>query len=372
LPPGRFPDENPLKREGNAAFATESPAIERFDIEHVASLCFQENIASTKEIPDMNQCARIFDLLRDFWRRPAVSRGVSLFLILSFLVAVAGITLNKQGLLPSPLDAILPVNPFEAIRMAFSLVLAAEVIALIIAISDSVSLAVGKQLEIMGLLLLRETFTDISLLDAAIDPGRDYGLLLQIAGTAVGGLLLFVMRGLFARFRYLQGNKDVASYINAKKCVALALFCFYLSAGIYDLYGLFLPGREPAFFRVFYTSLIFADILLVLGGQYYMPCFHATFRNSGYAVGTLLMRLSLGAPHYLGAALCVFAGAYILALAWVASRFSPDALEGGGQEIPAAQRGAGRARRNLPGIGRLLPEPLEGKPFRRGSGTAGA
>jgi hypothetical protein len=320
----------------------------------------------------MNQCARIFDALRDFWRLPGVARVVSLVLIISFLVAAAGISLNKQGLLPAPLAGILPVNPFDAIRMAFNLVLAVEVIALIIAISDSVSLAVGKQLEIMGLLLLRETFTDISLLDANINPAEDYGLLLQIACTAVGGLLLFIMRGLFARFRYLQWNKDVASYISAKKCVALALFVFYLFAGIYDVYGILLLGREPEFFRVFYTSLIFADILLVLGGQYYMPCFHATFRNSGYAVGTLLMRLSFGAPHYLGAALCVFAGAYILALTWVASRFSPDALEDGGQEAPAAHRGAARARRSLPGIGRLLPEPLGGKSHRHGSRIVGA
>ncbi|MDR2075591.1 MAG: hypothetical protein LBP61_01460 [Desulfovibrio sp.] len=306
----------------------------------------------------MNLCAQIFDLLRDFWRRPEVSRKVSLFLIFSFLTAAAGITLNKHGLLPAPLDTILPVNPFEAIRMAFSLVLAVEVIALIIAISDSVSLAVGKQLEIMGLLLLRETFTDISLLDARINPAEDYLLLLQIASTAVGGLLLFIMRGAFARFRYLQWNKDVASYINAKKCVALALFFFYLFAGAYDLYGVFLLGVEPEFFRIFYTSLIFADILLLLGGQYYMPCFHATFRNSGYAVGTLLMRLSFGVPHYLGAALCVSAGAYILALTWVASRFSPEVLDESGQEAPAAKREAGRARRGLPVLKRLLPETI--------------
>ncbi|MDR2161077.1 MAG: hypothetical protein LBO77_02915 [Desulfovibrio sp.] len=276
----------------------------------------------------MIQCARIFDYLRDLWRQPRVSRGVSLFLIFSFVLAVGCITLNKQGLLPQPLAGLLPSNPFDAIMMAFSLVLAIEVIELIIAISDSVSLAVGKQLEIMGLLLLRETFTDISLLDVRLDASEDYRMLLQIASTAVAGLLLFVMRGLFAKFRYLQWNKDVASYINAKKCVALSLFLFFVAAGVNDLYGILLLGRDPVFFRVFYTSLIFADILLVLGGQYYMPCFHATFRNSGYAVGTLLMRLSFGAPHYLGAALCVFAGFYILALTWAASRFSPEILEG--------------------------------------------
>jgi hypothetical protein len=249
---------------------------------------------------------------------------VSLILICGFLFSLIVICLNKLEFFPQPLARMIPSDPFQAVILAFCLVLGVEVIELIIAISDSVSLAVGKQLEIMGLLLLRETFTDISLLGAHIDPVSASSTLLQIACTAVAGLVLFIIRGLFVRFRFYQENKDVRRYINAKKSVSLLLFCVLLTAGVYDAYTIVILNEHSTFFSNFYTSLIFADILLVLGSQYYMPGFHAIFRNSGYAVGTLLMRLSFGSPHYLGAALCVFAGIYILALTWAASYFSPE------------------------------------------------
>ena len=48
----------------------------------------------------------------------------------------------------------------------------------------------------------------------------------------------------------------------------------------------------------FYTILIFSDILLVLIAQSFLPEFPAVFRNSGYALATLLIRLSLTAPAY--------------------------------------------------------------------------
>ena len=265
----------------------------------------------------------MFDFLRSLWKMPGISRTISLALVFSFLLAGCAIVLNLLSLLPGQVAEIIPTNPFQAIQLAFSLVLGVEVIELIFAIADSMSLAVGKQLEIMALLLLRETFTDISLLNSQITLQQDYFLLLQIVATALGGLVLFILRGIFAKWRISQENKDVRGYINAKKCVSLFLFLIFIMAGVYDLYGIVLLGKKAVFFQIFYTALIFTDILLVLAGQYYMPSFHATFRNSGYAVGTLLMRISLGAPHYLGALLCVFAGLYILALTWAAARYAP-------------------------------------------------
>lgn len=271
----------------------------------------------------VHQGARLFDFLRSLWKNERISRIISLALVFSFLLAGCVIVLNLIGVMPDEVANIIPTNPFQAIQLAFSLVLGVEVIELIFAIADSVSLAVGKQLEIMALLLLRETFTDISLLDTQITLQDDCLLLLQIGATALGGLSLFILRGIFARWRFTQEHKDVKSYISVKKCVSLFLFIIFLGAGLYDLYCIVVLHHQAIFFQIFYTALIFTDILLVLAGQYFMPSFHATFRNSGYAVGTLLMRISLGAPHYLGAALCVFSGLYILALTWAASRYAP-------------------------------------------------
>lgn len=272
----------------------------------------------------LEKIATLYDKLHEFWEVPEVSQKISLGLTCIFIFSGLAIALNKLGLLPPPLDTLVPTTPFSAIRLAFAMILAVEVIELIAAIADSLSRAVAKQMEIMALILLRESFTDISLLGTQIDLQRDGYILMQIGATALGGLLLFIFRGLFAKwYKGLAFNDKILSYINAKKCVALFLFLVFLAAGAYDLHGIFILGHKSVFFELFYTALIFTDILLVLVSQYFMPCFHATFRNSGYAVGTLIMRIALASPHWLGALLCVCAGLYLLALTYACARFTP-------------------------------------------------
>ncbi len=269
--------------------------------------------------------ASCYDHIRELWERPQVSRRISLVLSALFCLAGAATLLNALDLLPGTLAAVIPTDPFWAIRLAFSLILAIEVLELIFAISDSVSLAVGKQLEIMALLLLRESFTDISLLPSSISFEQDWFILMQVGSTAVAGLLLFTFRRLFQRRHRSLGYGNVTRYVHSKKCISLFLLLTFFAAGGYDLHNILVLGGKPAFFHIFYTALIFTDILLVLVGQYFAPSFQATFRNSGYAVSTLLMRIAIGSPHHIGALLCVFAGLYLLTLAWLVARFTAPA-----------------------------------------------
>jgi len=76
--------------------------------------------------------------------------------------------------------------------------------------------------------------------------------------------------------------------------------------------ALSLTGHEHTdFLHDVYTLLILADILVVLISQCFQPSFFTVFRNSGYALSTLLIRLALAAPPFfnvlLGAAAAVFA-----------------------------------------------------------------
>ena len=57
-----------------------------------------------------------------------------------------------------------------------------------------------------------------------------------------------------------------------------------------------------------------------------MPSFHAVFRNSGFVMGTLLMRLSFSAEHPLDIAVSLFATLYVLALTYAVNRFPPSLL----------------------------------------------
>ncbi len=287
--------------------------------------------------------AYAFDMLRGGWKNPRIQRKIFVGLVILFLAGGGGILLKLLGVLPDYIAAVVPESPFEAIHLAFSLVLAVEVVELIFSVADSISRAVGKQLEIMALILLRDCFKDIGMLHGPLSLADDYGALIQVLSVAVGALLLFICLGVYVKLHQLQGyiknQADIISYVSVKKSIALMLFLVVLGTGGHDLYTVLVQGKNTSFFLHFYSTLIFCDILLVLVSQYYMPSFHATFRNSGYAVGTLLMRISLGAPHYVGAGLCVFAALYLLCLTWATNRFPPPAIS-----LPKGQAELEKAR----------------------------
>ncbi len=272
----------------------------------------------------IEKCAKIYDLADSAWRHKQVAQKLALPIILVF-ISMAGLVLcNNLGLLPEFISLFIPQSFFSAIQLAFTLVLLLEVVELIFSLADSVALAARKQLEIMSLIMLRDAFKDISLLQGPVDTSTDLWILWNVAATALAGCALFIIRGIFIRIQYVQQYTAMERYRCAKKSISLLLLCSFLAIGFYDIYSTCFHGKASRFFQMFYTSLIFSDILIILTGQYFLPAFRLTFRNSGYAAGTLLMRIALGAPHHIGALLCVFAGCYILLIAWATGRFAQD------------------------------------------------
>ncbi|MFN2352965.1 MAG: hypothetical protein ABR512_00385, partial [Desulfopila sp.] len=70
----------------------------------------------------------------------------------------------------------------------------------------------------------------------------------------------------------------------------------------------------------FYTLLILTDILVVLISQCFHPSFFTIFRNSGFALSTLLIRLALAAPPYYNVLLGVAAASFAILLAMICGR----------------------------------------------------
>ena len=267
--------------------------------------------------------ARLYDIIQHFWKNKTVLRLINTVLIVLFLSATVGGMLNKLELLPQSIGDLCPPSPFVAIHLAFTLILIQEAIGLVLTIAGSVSRAIGKQLEIMALIMIRECFTNLEHLEIQTITAEYYFVLLQIASTAIAGLLLFVFRGIFFQLHLSRGYTNMNKYINAKKSVSVALFCILVCITCYDGYNIFFRNGITDFFKLFYTMLIFTDILLVLVSQYYLGSFHDTFRYSSYAACTLFMRTALGAPQHIGALLCVFAGLLLLVLTWATRRWQP-------------------------------------------------
>ncbi|MDR1946755.1 MAG: hypothetical protein LBQ51_06270 [Desulfovibrio sp.] len=275
----------------------------------------------------------VFDFVHHVFERPVTQRRIGLLILWIYLFALAGIELNRNGLLPPWLAAITPLGHFNAIHLAFTLILALEVMSLILTISRSVGRSVGKQLEILALILLRNAFKELSALPEPVSVASNLEPVWNIMVSGFGALCIFGCLCVFNRIFRSQGfiqTPDIRMrYVMTKKLLALSLLVIFCCLAVRDLFLFTARGSGQDFFETIYTVLIFADIALVLIAQRYMPTFHAVFRNSGFVIGTLLMRLSLSTLPPLDTAISVVAALYILALTWVTNHFMPPQREGG-------------------------------------------
>ncbi len=267
----------------------------------------------------------MFDPLHAFWEKAEVHRSVTGGLVLVFLGALLGIELNRQGILPQPFAGLTPTRHFYAVDVAFTLVLIMEVIGLIFALPCSVSRSVGKQLQILALIFLRNSFKELVLLPEPVTLAGNMDIVYRIFADGTGALLIFLILGYYTRASEAKNapmsGEDRYKFVASKKMVSLSLLVGFAGLALFN--GLLvLEGKKPFhFFEAFYTVLIFSDILLVLISQQFLPAFHAVLRNSGYAVSTLLLRLSLTAPPFFDVAIGVTAALFALCLTLVYNKF---------------------------------------------------
>ncbi len=265
----------------------------------------------------------IFDPLHHFWEHERMHRRFALGLIVVFLAALIGIELNRQGLLPDTLAAHTPTNHFHAVNLAFTLVLILEVVSLIFTLPCSFSKSVGKQFEILSLILLRDAFKELSSFAEPITLGSKLTPVYHILGYGFGALAIFALLGVYYRIQPAKKQDmglphDLFRFVAAKKGIALLILFTFIVLGASNLYNMLTGLPHIDFFPVFYTLLIFTDILVVLISQCFRPSFHSVFRNSGYALSTLFIRLALAAPPMYDVALGIVAALFSIALtlAW--------------------------------------------------------
>ena len=243
----------------------------------------------------------LFDQLELRWHSDASRRFIGSTLAAAFLATLVVIELNRQGALPPGVGSHIPSNHFQAIHFAFTLLLLFEVVALVFNLVRSVANSVGRQFEVLSLILLRRAFEELDSADAEHWTEVSDGVL-RMLSDAFGALVIFAGLGFYYRLQKHQAIthdvREQSTFIAIKKIIALLLLAIFLVVGSRDVW-LFLAGRETyPFFPAFYTILIFSDILIVFISLRYSSTYRVVFRNSGFAVATVLLRLALGAPSY--------------------------------------------------------------------------
>ena len=172
-----------------------------------------------------------FDLLEERWQKLTTQRRVASALVIVFLAGLALVEARRIPWLSPELTDRLPSNHFEAILLPFTLLLLAEVISLVFAIVQSVAIAVGKQLEIMSLILIRQSFKELTYFPEPIvwdlTSGEITRRVLYILSDASGALIIFALLVIYFRMQTHQpisrDPDDQSSFVGAKKLIALAL-----------------------------------------------------------------------------------------------------------------------------------------------------
>ncbi len=257
----------------------------------------------------------VFDPLQTFYEHERLYRKISVALVFLFLCSLGAIELNRQGLLPAELALLLPRNHFYAVHAAFTVILILEVISLIFVLPCSFSRSLGKQFEILSLILIRNAFKELSYFAEPLGYEGNVDKVLHILASGFGALLIFALLGLYYKIQKRSEEDsrhiDLYGFVASKKAISLLLLVSFVAMGGYSLYQTVLGIEHPDFLHGFYTQLILTDILIVLVSQCFHPSARMIFRNSGYALSTLMIRLALVAPVYynvlLGSAAMVFA-----------------------------------------------------------------
>ncbi|MEW6500613.1 MAG: hypothetical protein ACOY8P_02220 [Thermodesulfobacteriota bacterium] len=277
------------------------------------------------------RCGVWFDRFEEHWEGPDGQKVMASFLVFFFLASVTVIELNRRALLPAPFDRIFSRTHLAAIEQAFNLLLALEVVSLILSLVHSVSRSVGKQFEILSLIFLRGTFKKISHFDEPLVWAQVESVIVPILASAVSALLIFVVLGFFYRLQKPHPLKmrvgDKGKFILAKKVIALALLLSFFALGAYDVWGYFAFNHPENIFEMFYTLLIFSDVLIVLISLRYSSQYLVAFRNSGFAVATVLIRLALLAPATIGALLGLGTAVFALGITLAYNAFVPEACD---------------------------------------------
>lgn len=250
-----------------------------------------------------------------------VLRRVSLnFAIYGFITHLLLCILYQLNILE--IDSTL--DPFfdsflDSLYTPFSVILAYEVYELIRAIPDSFSNSVGKQFEVVCLLIVRDIFKDLS----DIDSSGSLSLDSSIAFLAVECLAFLVLFFTALLFRYVGSKADknqqpasnLNKFVGQKQNLALVLFVVYVCVALYSLsswtWGV-IEGdgsvSRTVFFLDFFTCLIMADILILLISYRYTTDFPNLARNTGFILSTVVLRVAIGTTGFPGATLFILGG----------------------------------------------------------------
>ncbi len=286
--------------------------------------------------------AKIFDYLFLKFLSEKTKNKVEVIILMtaiaSFIIHLGLIFLVDFGFLQISETAGLFKNPITAIYTPFSFILIYEVYLLIYYLPKSITVYIGKQYEIMTLILIRRLFKDLSHLQLTSDwfsVKGDIAFTFDLLATVILFVLILVFYSLNPQKDEKtkivpELSKATTLFIRMKNWIATLLVPILVVIASYSLFDWLnrnffnsspitsgAPQLDGIFFDHFFTILILADVLLLLISFLRTDRFSTVIRNSGFVISTILIKVSFGTEPILNSVLVVVAvlfGVIILAI----------------------------------------------------------
>ena len=257
-----------------------------------------------------------FDKLEKIWNNNKTQKIIWTLILLSFVFFGFAIEINKI-FLNTYFD--LPTELFFSIVFVFNLILFYEMIDLVFAVSKSFSIAISKQIEILSLVLLRDSFKLVS----SVSDEKLYGdisnnynfielintffssnlfiMILSITGAIIVFAVNIKFKENYKKFDEISESNELNNFIRIKKIISLV----HIFVVLIFLFWIFFDERTDIdkttnLLSLFFLSLIYVDILHLLVSYYFSKDYYLVFRNSSYSANTLLIRYSISAAPILG------------------------------------------------------------------------
>ncbi len=284
--------------------------------------------------------ADIFDALdspsvRAWLERLVVTGAAVGFLVHLIVIGIARLFPDFPQTLFEGIDE----SPLHAVYTPFSVILFYEVVLLVFALAASHTGEVAKQYEIISLIVVRGVFKDLggfhNLENWLAEPDAVKAVLIDMAAAVMMFLIVTGFTLLRQVTPKMPAHRDLEGFIQLKKAVAVLLLVVLVTLALVNLASWAgLVERLPMvlapppidvdlfFFPRFFEFMIFTDVFLLIVSLAYYDRYEHVFRNAGFVISTVLLRVSLSTPKPYDVALALIAMLYGLAVLGVFACFA--------------------------------------------------
>ena len=266
--------------------------------------------------------------------------------IVSFILHLAIIALNDLNLLGTTISGDLFTNPISAIYTPFSFILIYEVYLLIYYLPKSMTIYIGKQYEIIMLIVIRRLYKDLSNISLEgnwFESAENLQFIYDIIAT----IILFLLIHLFYKMNKFRVRKlmkltetrpELIRFVRFKKALAVLLVPTFIVIALFNVFDWATHLTEleaglkkgldinAVFFDDFFTVLILVDVLLVLFSFAHTDRFNKVIRNSGFVISTILVKLSFSVTGLQNVVLIISAVAFGVVILWIHKLFEKNKL----------------------------------------------